>query len=372
MKRTLFINHSTETFGAETVLLQLLERCYPSGSNSVFIVEPKNNKPSTFRKALLNLGHHNIISLPYKNLGGTRLRSYIVLIYNIYAVLRLWFYVKKNKIDIIYSNTSITCLGIQLARCTKLPHIWHIHESTNTCHTWSPSLSKLLQKMMSYNKNKIIFISQTQQKQWCQELQQIENSQVIYNPIKKNHVLKEFQEQKKIVFGYLGSRAFNKNVSMLIEVFTELYVQYSNISLILSKNVGEDNLVVNRKIKEFNLSNVVTEESALSPSAVADFFNKIDVLVLPSFSESWGMVVLEAMQVGVATIVTNQTGLHELLTDKKETLFIDPYNKQSLLQAMKKTLDPQVRKELVQNAKNLLCEKKFNEQFEEKMKDLLF
>ncbi|UCD91283.1 MAG: glycosyltransferase family 4 protein [Desulfobacterales bacterium] len=49
-----------------------------------------------------------------------------------------------------------------------------------------------------------------------------------------------------------------------------------------------------------------------------------DIFALPSFTEGFGLVYLEAMQVGTPVIATSKGGAKEVLVSDKEVIFIDP------------------------------------------------
>ena len=56
---------------------------------------------------------------------------------------------------------------------------------------------------------------------------------------------------------------------------------------------------------------------------VLELMRENDVLVLPSLSEGFGLVVLEAMSQGLTVIVSNQTGASDVVTDG-ESGFVVP------------------------------------------------
>ena len=170
------------------------------------------------------------------------------------------------------------------------------------------------------------------------------------------------------MFGYLGSRDKRKNLPALISAFAEVNKQNNNTCLLLSQNIGDTNEVIQQQIAQFQLKNSVVERPIID---AAEFYNQIDVLVLPSLSETWGLVVLEAMSAGKATIVTRNTGLTELLQDGIHTLFIDPKNVQSIADALLKMTNKEFREQIAQNGHNLIVHQNFNSMFKQQMQ-LLF
>ncbi|MBO7228864.1 MAG: glycosyltransferase family 4 protein [Bacteroidales bacterium] len=365
MKKVLFINHTNELFGAETVFCQVVDSCLEK--NKVYVVEPCYSKQSKFREKIKSLGCSNIQSVSYKNLGGSFIRSFIVLFYNLYAVLKLCRFVRKNKIEIVYSNTSVTCLGVFVAKFTNCDHVWHIHESYSTYYI-SPSNKFFYELLFGYKKNHFVFISKMQRKEWTIAFSQIRKTNVIYNPIK---LIEKKNTQKEVAlrYGFVGSFAHRKNILSLLDAFAIICnedLQYKE--LLIVDNEGDEYFEVYNRVNNFQNKRgkiILTKEKNVSK-----IFSQIDILVLPSYSESWGMVVTEAMSVGIATIITKYSGLTEVFKDKKDTVYIDPYDLKSLVSAMRKMAEDSFRQQIVENATKTLEEYNFNNQFVQKVNNL--
>jgi len=73
------------------------------------------------------------------------------------------------------------------------------------------------------------------------------------------------------------------------------------------------------QLKElFNLfGNTFTDVGKLNKQQMVDFYNKCDVIVVPSLEDSFAMTVLEALSCDVPVITTTNTGASELLTHHK-------------------------------------------------------
>ena len=365
MKKVLFINHTNDVFGAETVLLEILKSIEENNRKNIYVLEPRY-KDSEFRKKVEDLGIRNIVSLPYKNLRGSLFRNFIILIYNIYAVIRTALYIKKNHIDIIYSNTSITCLGSIVARISGKEHFWHIHEPFNKFYI-SKGSTPFLKRLFAYNKNKFIFVSRTQEQEWKSTFRHIINSQVIYNPIKladpKKHIANDY-----ITFGYIGSLSKRKNIDTLLKSFCIEAQADDKIRLLITDNCG-DYQSETHKIVENN-SAIKNKVIFTNNRDTSDFFSSIDVLVLPSYSETWGMVVTEAMVAGIPTIATKASGLIDIFENDKDTIFIDPHNINSIASAIKEMTNENTRRRLSEAAIQKIESFDFNNKFATAMRSL--
>jgi glycosyltransferase involved in cell wall biosynthesis len=57
---------------------------------------------------------------------------------------------------------------------------------------------------------------------------------------------------------------------------------------------------------------------------VHQLYNAADIFVLPSYTESFPLTLLEAMASGLACVATNVGGIHEMITHNKDGILIEP------------------------------------------------
>ena len=83
----------------------------------------------------------------------------------------------------------------------------------------------------------------------------------------------------------------------------------------------------------------------------ADFLPQIDILVLPSWEEPFGIVVVEAMAAGVCVIATDAGGPPEILDHGRAGLLVPPRDPLSLVDAVRRLAsDEALRQELRERA----------------------
>jgi len=77
------------------------------------------------------------------------------------------------------------------------------------------------------------------------------------------------------------------------------------------------------------------------------FVNCFDVIVLTTYAETFGLVVIEAMHEGVAVVATNAGGVPEIISHDKDGLLFEPGNAQELAGALTRLYkDPEFRQQL--------------------------
>ena len=366
MSHVLFISHARGIHGAEAVMVQAVKASVAKNTQ-VTVVVPSIVPDEGLHDALSSISGVDILALPYRAAGGSWLRTMATLIYNFRAARYLAGFVKRQNITAIYSSSSITSVGFMLAQMTHLPHIWHWHESVDKRFGWHHSLAGFY-RVHGSKASHIVFISHKQQTEWEQALQTgFSNAVIVYNPIKRI-APSQATPHDGIRVGFIGHFEERKNLPMLCRAFEQLHQQYPNTSLWLCGSMGEqDQTYINRitTLKEPVL-HVLPQTSD-----VASFYNRIDILVLPSWRETMPLVILEAMQAGVCVLQTNQSGMSELLEDGKQTLFFSPDQPEHLLQLLQRCMDGTYRQQIAQAGQEKALQLAQAQTFDQQITDLI-
>lgn len=127
---------------------------------------------------------------------------------------------------------------------------------------------------------------------------------------------------QELAVGYLGRIAPKKNIPVLIEALGRLP---DHIRLLIAGD-GPDEIVVaaRARAKELGLGDRVEWLGFVPPDARGDFLDRIDLLAMPSSFESFGMAAAEAMLAGVPLVVSERTGISEVLAHRGGGVVIKP------------------------------------------------
>ena len=131
-----------------------------------------------------------------------------------------------------------------------------------------------------------------------------------------------YEERDRVLnFLYVGRLSKEKNLSFLIETFS--YFPHLNLNIV---GFGpEENY-----LKSIALPNVKFH-GAINNSELYKFYRKYDVFILPSLSETWGLVVEEALNNGMPVIVSNRVGCaEEIIKDNENGLIFNLEEEKSL------------------------------------------
>ncbi|USO01358.1 MAG: glycosyltransferase family 4 protein [Alphaproteobacteria bacterium] len=135
----------------------------------------------------------------------------------------------------------------------------------------------------------------------------------------------------KVRLGYLGRIERAKGIDTLIQAVSKLKSDNLDISLILAGSGRPAYLhKVKQSIHTQGLTHVVAWEGWIGDKK--DFFSKIDILILPSHSESFGLVILEAFAHGVPVIASDTDGPMSIITPNHDG-FIFPRAEENSLAA---------------------------------------
>lgn len=161
----------------------------------------------------------------------------------------------------------------------------------------------------------------------------------IFFPIldKKLELRKRFNFPDKVIVALVTSGNFKKRgLDLFIEAIKNFPEDVKNKANF--RVVGKDN---------FKNTDNVTYDSEIKD--IQNYFNAIDIFVLPARIEEFGRVVLEAMGCGLPVITTDKVGAGELLEGKSKEFVIPSHNVNELSLALQKLiLSSKLREELGQ------------------------
>ena len=156
---------------------------------------------------------------------------------------------------------------------------------------------------------------------------------------------KEFGLFDKPIVLFVGNLIKRKNVCALLEAKK---IAKSDYYLVI---VGDGPLSkkLRKKVEDENISDVIFTGSRTD---VENIIPNCDFLVLPSFSESFGLVLIEALACGKPVIGSDVGGISEIINDDVG-LLVNPNDVSSISNSIDKLVDDEdLRVSLSRNARN--------------------
>ncbi len=163
---------------------------------------------------------------------------------------------------------------------------------------------------------------------------------------------KSINSQDSFVVGLVGRINKFKGQYLLIEAMKLLMYKNLNIkAYIVGQAMSEEYLKkLKQKVIDYNLEDCIKFlEFTKEPHK---FMQACDVVLMTSKNETFGLVTIEAMQMGTAVIGSNSGGVLEIIDDKKNGLLFENENAEDLALKIEKLYkDETLREKLAQAGK---------------------
>ena len=249
----------------------------------------------------------------FKAVGVPVLRS-INLVQDLKSIIKLYRYIKINKIDVVVGHSPkgglLSMVAAWMAGVEKRVFFRHglVFETSTG---FKRTLLVSIEKITGFFATKVINVSHS--------ILEVSES-LRLNASSKNEMLgigtcngidiSKFKPENKVnpnfIVGYVGRLSKDKGINELVSAWKLFSLRHSNVYLYL---IGpyDDRDVINSDTKQY----IESEETIIHYGLVtntAPFYNEMNVFILPSYREGFGMVILEASASGIPVITTRKTG----------------------------------------------------------------
>lgn len=268
------------------------------------------------------------------------------------ALLKLIKIFRKNKYDMIQYSTPNAAFISSLAGCAAGIKIRNYHMMGIRYlgfHGAVKNIFKIIEKVTCMFSTSVECVSKTNLKLCIKErLFKPEKGTVVWNGSTGGVDLNKFDyskrklwrneirnklgySEKDFVYGFVGRITKDKGINELLTAFLALK---DDSKLLIVGSVEKDNHLDARLLKKaYEYPNIIFHDFV---SDIERYYAAMDVLILPSYREGFGNVVIEAGAVGTPAIVTDIPGPMDTIVKMKTALSIPAKNILKLEQAMKK------------------------------------
>ena len=207
-------------------------------------------------------------------------------------------------------------IGVTAYKNPDVTYIATIHTNPDTCLT---GFKKILAKYTFPKFEKVVCVSEGLQGAIVNISQKI-HTEVIYNPVHiEQEPAKRVDTIKKIIF--VGNLTLNKGIHHLVRVLSQIPSE-ERPSLEVYGD-GEMRSRLESFCRDTNIEMDVTFHGVTRD--VYSALKEADVLVLPTYSEAFGLVLAEALKNGIPVITSDANyGPREILNINKRDI-VEPY-----------------------------------------------
>ena len=313
------------------------------------------------------------INLKIINLGVFRKKyfTFLGLINRLYFIIKSSFYIKKflkkNQIDLVYTNTSTLISASIAAKFAGVPSIFHIHEMPNGNLVYSGFITAFVNVFP----REIICVSKSVYDFWIKNGLNKSKAKIIYNGLNIKKSKSKILSKDKIVFTSISRIIPYKGHSLLIKIFDILCKKNKNIYLQIvgdtlpeyQKYLNELKLDIKKRGLNNNIKFLGFREDVISILDKSNFF-----IHTPISADPLPTVIFEAIKCKTPVITNNLGGAYEILDQGKNGLIIKNDSLEESVEKIFSYLDnKKQQKKNVEKAFNYVCDNFSKEQFKRKI-----
>ncbi|MEM9808616.1 MAG: glycosyltransferase family 4 protein [Cyanobacteria bacterium P01_D01_bin.56] len=144
---------------------------------------------------------------------------------------------------------------------------------------------------------------------------------------------------RRPVFLFVGRIMARKGLKVLLEACKILRVQGTDNFTLLVVGDGEQQPELVKLTQDYELDSHVSWLGRVEYSEISACFAQSDVFVLPTFEDTWGVVVLEAMLLGKPVLCSSGAGSSEMIVNGQNGYVFNPNSPDILAQRMQNLIE---------------------------------
>jgi len=270
---------------------------------------------------------------------------------------------KEQKVDLVHFNSPGWRESAAVAaRLGKIPVILHVH---------NPCPENGMKRNFNFNlASKVIIVSESMREDFKNYSNILNKTTCIYNGVdlKCFHAgLDNFRKTISVnsqtpVIGYIGQLSQRKGIDVLAKAAPAVLSRHPKSLFLIAGADGINEEGYTEYIKGLTTELGVREHFLFlgKRNDVPEVMNACDLIVVPSRSEPFGKVVIEAMACGKCVIASAVGGIPEIIENGENGLLVQPDNVKELEDVILKVLDDKELRNTLAKFGRQTAEEKFS------------
>ena len=274
------------------------------------------------------------------------------------SIWKLRQLMRRERYDLVHTNTGVTVGGAIAARASRIPHIFHFRE---ILAEFGPLL-RIYEPFVSLFTTRLIFITMAVGNQFhSRTLRQ--KGTVIHDgiPVQDFFQTKEEPLNGSVVIASVGRLAPYKGQDILLKAIAEVYQSGLDVEVYIVGDVYPGRESYRKYLFELTADLGLSHQVHFAgfQEDVQPFLEKCNIFVLSSIrEEGLGIVMLEAMAAERAVIAANSGGVGEIIINGENGVLVEPGSSRDLADAIVKLAkSPMRRQELARRGRMDVAEK---------------
>jgi len=311
MKKILFVSHASGLDGAERFLIDLVSRMHGSRFIPSVVCPFVGPMVDELRSISVPV---DVVRQPFM---GQRAQEILLFAVGVTpATLRLARYVRESHCHVVYSNSLQNPYGVLAARLAGVPCIWHVHELVA-----NPVVRVALTQSATLLADRLIVVSRAVGAMFSERARQTK-VRMVYNGVNTSYFSPESVpralaraafalDDSQPTVAVIARFCHRKGHYDLLCAMPELLRRWPDC-LLLAPGHGPLQSELISTTRRLGIENNVRFLGFVPD--IRQVMAAADVLVLPSYKEAFGRVLIEAMSMGIPVVATDEAGPQEVVS----------------------------------------------------------
>jgi glycosyltransferase involved in cell wall biosynthesis len=133
-----------------------------------------------------------------------------------------------------------------------------------------------------------------------------------------------------VTFLFVGTDPYRKGIRLLLEAWDQLSLRNARLICFAERSVLQSHKILSYLVKhpDIEMNPILTHRRFLA------MYDRVDCQILPSLEDSFSLVIADGMGAGKPAIVTEQTGIADLITHGQDGYIVPSGSVEALKEAI--------------------------------------